>query len=72
MPMEIGKNVTPNNCYQFCQMQNIIRKLQQRLKIGILEQSDNDFATASIRYKDRTVKVQLRLKGNLNDHFKAR
>ena len=44
---------------KFKNMQKIIQKRCQALDEGFLRQSDDDFVPASIRYKDRTVKVQM-------------
>ena len=54
---------------EFKNMQKIIQKRQQALDEGFLKQLDDDFVPASIRYKDRTIKVELRLKGDLTDHL---
>ncbi|HCQ01868.1 MAG TPA: hypothetical protein DIT99_14780, partial [Candidatus Latescibacteria bacterium] len=56
---------------KFKNMQKIIQKRRQALDEGLLRQSDDDFVPASIRYKDRTVKVQMRLKGDLPDHLEG-
>ena len=56
---------------KFKNMQKIIQKRRQALDEGFLRQSDDDFVPASIRYKDRTVKVQMRLKGDLPDHLEG-
>ena len=48
-------------------------KLEQKRNIalekGILESSDDDYVNAKIKYKDKTLKVKLRLKGDWTEHL---
>ena len=45
-------------------------KRKTALQQGVLIASSDDFVPAKIRYRDKTVKVRLRLKGDWTDHLK--
>lgn len=53
----------------FRNMQKIREKRTQALEKGFIIQGEDDFVPASIRYKDQTFRVKLRLKGDLPDHL---
>lgn len=52
--------------------QKLAQQREESLVKGILVKSldnDNDYVPATIRYQDKTIKVKLRLKGDLADHW---
>jgi len=56
---------------KFKHMQKLQRKRQEALARELLVQGSDDFVPASIRYLNRTIKVRLRLKGDLIDHLQG-
>jgi len=44
-------------------------KREEATELGILIASDEDFVPAEIRYEDRVIRVEMRLKGDLMDHL---
>jgi len=56
---------------KFKHMQQLNKKRNEALSKGILIQSLDDYVPASIRHRDWTIKVKLRLKGDLTDHLKG-
>jgi hypothetical protein len=56
---------------QFDHLQKIEAKRQEALGTGILVTSDNDFVPATIRMGENTIRVDMRLKGDLTDHFET-
>ena len=56
---------------KFNDFQKIAYKREIALAQGILISSDDDWVPAKIRYKDQTVDVRLRLKGDWTDHLKG-
>jgi len=53
----------------FNNWEKIRQKRDEAIVSGVLLSSDDDFVTASIRYRDREVPVRMRLKGDWADHF---
>lgn len=53
----------------FEHLQRIEAKREQALRLGLLLASDDDFVPADLRYRDRTISVKLRLKGDEMDHL---
>ena len=71
----IGQFSGPEKIYidiAFKDYQQIEYKRQQALEQGVLITSDEDYVPAKIRYKDKTVDVNLRLKGDLLDHIEGK
>lgn len=56
---------------KFNDFQKIAYKREIALAQGILICSDDDWVPAKIRYKDQTVDVKLRLKGDWTDHLRG-
>ena len=56
---------------KFNDFQKIAYKREIALAQGILISSDDDWVPAKIRYKDQTVDVNLRLKGDWTEHLKG-
>ncbi|MEC9375555.1 MAG: CotH kinase family protein [Pseudomonadota bacterium] len=53
-------------------MSKIFAKREEALQIGNLIQGPDDFVKGNIRFKDRTLPIKLRLKGDWNDHLGGR
>ncbi len=71
----IGQFSKPEKIYidiAFKDYQKIEYTRQRALEQGVLITSDEDYAPATIRYKDKTVDVNLRLKGDLLDHIEGK
>ncbi len=51
--------------------QKIIDKREEALRNGILISSDKDYVKANLTYNNKTIKVKIRLKGDLLDHLKT-
>jgi len=51
-------------------MKHLAKKRAAAFKQGFLQRSDDDFVKTEVRYRDRKVKGQIRLKGNWGDHFR--
>jgi hypothetical protein len=47
----------------------LVAKREEALRRGILISTADDFVPATIRHKDQTIRVRLRLKGDLADHW---
>ena len=56
---------------KFRNLQKLYAKRQEALQKGFLIQGDADFVPASIRLDQRTIPVELRLKGDMTDHFRG-
>lgn len=54
----------------FKEYQKLAYKRQQALTMGHLVSEDEDWVPAKIRYKGDTYKVELRLKGDVSDHWR--
>ena len=54
---------------KFVDLQKLSQKRDEALAKGFIIKEDDDFVPASIRTEGRTVKVELRLKGDLVDHI---
>jgi len=55
---------------KFSNLRKLYAKRQEALRNGFLIQGDADFVPASIRLDQRTIPVELRLKGDMPDHFR--
>ena len=51
------------------QLERIIAKREQALRDRILITSGDDFVRATLRHRDRVMRVRVRLKGDLTDHL---
>ena len=56
---------------KFKHVEQLRRKREEALKIGILLASDDDFVPAKLHFEGRTIPATLRLKGNLTDHLEG-
>ena len=56
---------------RFRHLQTLYAKRQEALQKGFLIQGEDDFVPASIRLDQRTIPVELRLKGDMPDHFRG-
>ena len=54
---------------QYEYFMKLAHKRQVALSKGILVSSSEDYVPAKIRYKDQTINVKLRLKGDMGDHW---
>jgi len=67
-----GLSITPERILidvKFKDFQKLQYKRNQALSEGLLNQSADDFVPAEIRKGDQTVRVKLRLKGDILDHL---
>ena len=51
--------------------QKLVYKQQIALATGVLISTSNDYVSANIRYKDKTIKVKIRLKGDWTEHLEG-
>jgi len=56
---------------KFKHMRKLRAKRDEAMAGGLLVQGADDFVPASIRYGKRTIKVKIRLKGDLTDHLRS-
>jgi len=68
MPTDVQQLVLDVNFKNF---QKIQKKRQQALDKGLLVKGENDFVAAKIRHDGKTIKVKVRLKGDLLDHLEG-
>ena len=54
---------------KFKHIQKLSKKREEALKIKLLEAGPNDYVPAKIRFRGKTLKTKLRLKGDMPDHF---
>jgi hypothetical protein len=69
-----GILASTNHLYIDIRHKNFLKiayKREQALKEGVLHTSSEDFVPAQIRVNDKTVKIDMRLKGDLEDHWAA-
>ena len=67
-----GKLSSPERIYiniKFEDYQKIAYKREQSLLLGIHFQEEGDYVPATIKYRDKEVKIDLRLKGDMKDHW---
>lgn len=57
---------------KFKHIQKIYHKRAQAIEKGILVQQDDDLVPATIRYNNRAIKSELRLKGDWTDHLEGK
>jgi len=50
-------------------MQKLHKKRDEALKIKLLVQGPNDYVPGKIRFRNKTLDIKLRLKGDMPDHF---
>ncbi len=55
----------------FVNYQKLEKKRDIALKTGQLDSKDDDFVNAKLRYNDKTYNIELRLKGDLSDHWQG-
>ncbi|HJP04253.1 MAG: hypothetical protein CL799_13520 [Chromatiales bacterium] len=53
----------------FREMSRVYEKRQEALEKGRLIQGPDDFVRGEIRFRDRTIPIKMRLKGDWNDHL---
>jgi len=56
---------------KFKHLQQLSKKRAEALVRGVLVQGSDDFVPATIRHKNQTTKVKLRLKGDWTDHLRG-